>query len=203
MIVSKWVNRAYPVSRASETVEEVVRKKEALGFSTIIVVDDNDKLLGTVSAELISGDKRSKKLEELVVESPYFCLADDYIEDAVLMLIESRDFVLPVIDDRSRVLGAITVYEILEALMEFTAMDRSGCRISMLLEDVPGSLKSVVDALAESEINILSIVTTTQEDSRKRVIVRTSDTDIGKIADALEGSAAVLESITEEEGFSA
>jgi acetoin utilization protein AcuB len=203
MTVSKWVNRAYPVYRGSETVEKVAREEKTLGFSTIVVMDDNDKLLGTVSAERISGEDRSKKLEEFIVESPYFCLVDDYIEDAVLMLIESRDFVLPVIDDRSRVLGAITVYEILEALMEFTAMDRSGCRISMLLEDVPGSLKGVVDALAESEINILSIVTTTQEDSRKRVVIRTSDTDIGKIAEALEGSTAMLESITEEEGFSA
>jgi len=203
MTVSKWVNRAYPVYRGSETVEKVAREEKTLGFSTIVVMDDNDKLLGTVSAERISGEDRSKKLEEFIVESPYFCLVDDYIEDAVLMLIESRDFVLPVIDDKSRVLGAITVYEILEALMEFTAMDRSGCRISMLLEDVPGSLKGVVDALAESEINILSIVTTTQEDSRKRVVIRTSDTDIGKIAEALEGSTAMLESITEEEGFSA
>ena len=203
MTVSKWVNRAYPVYRGSETVEKVAREEKTLGFSTIVVMDDNDKLLGTVSAERVSGEDRSKKLEEFIVESPYFCLVDDYIEDAVLMLIESRDFVLPVIDDRSRVLGAITVYEILEALMEFTAMDRSGCRISMLLEDVPGSLKGVVDALAESEINILSIVTTTQEDSRKRVVIRTSDTDIGKIAEALEGSTAMLESITEEEGFSA
>ncbi len=203
MTVSKWINRAYPVFRSSDSVKDVLKEKDVLGLSTIVVKDAEDKFVGAISIERLGEENLGEKLETLDIETTYFCFSDDYVEDAVLLLIESRDFVLPVIDDTSRVLGVITVYEILEALMEFTAMDRSGCRVSILLDDVPGALKTVVDALAESEINILSIVTTTYEDSRKRVVIRTSDTDIEKIAQALEDSEAILESITEEEGFSA
>ena len=47
------------------------------------------------------------------------------------MLIESHDYVLPVVNDDFVVVGQF-VFEILEGLMEFTAMDRAGARISII-----------------------------------------------------------------------
>ena len=119
------------------------------------------------------------------------------------MLIESHDYVLPVVNDDFVVVGAIGVFEILEGLMEFTAMDRPGARISIILEDKPGALREVVDFLAEKEVNILSIITSTAESKEfKRVVIRTDESDISLIADILGEKGISFESISEEEGFS-
>ncbi|HOZ98787.1 ACT domain-containing protein, partial [Mesotoga prima] len=133
----------------------------------------------------------------------FYCRDSDFIEDAALMLIESHDYVLPVVNDDFVVVGAIGVFEILEGLMEFTAMDRPGARISIILEDKPGALRDVVDFLAEREVNILSIITSTAESKEfKRVVIRTDESDISLIADILGEKGISFESISEEEGFS-
>ncbi|AKI97865.1 CBS domain-containing protein [Kosmotoga pacifica] len=202
MRVSKWINRAFPVFSSEQSVSDVMKVAEEYNLSTIVVHDDAKKLLGVVKGKQLVEYDSEVKLADIVEEPEYFSYDTDIIEDVVLMLIESHDLVIPVVSEDMTLKGVVTIFDILEALMEFTSMDQKGVRISVILNDRPGALKKVVDLLADHEINILSIVTSPEEDGKKNVIIRTSETDIGEVANILDSNDIEYDSIIEEEGFS-
>lgn len=201
LTVDKWLNRAYPIFSKDNTVSWVMEEKKNFPLSTVILKNDDDTLFGSVRSETIDSSPFDTVLKNISEAPSYYCYTTDFIEDAVLLLIESHDFVLPVVSAGMKLVGVITVFEILEAMMEFTSMDQPGARISMVLEDQPGALRKVVDALAEKEINISSIITSGSSDGLRNVIIRTQESAIGEIAVVLGENGIVFEAVTEEEGF--
>ncbi|MGC9321885.1 MAG: ACT domain-containing protein [Kosmotogaceae bacterium] len=203
MNIDKWTNRTYPVFDENRSLKEILAETKKIGLTTIISVDKEGRLSGIARLDEILESDISGLLSGVISEPVFYCRDSDFIEDAALMLIESHDYILPVVNDDFVVVGAIGVFEILEGLMEFTAMDKPGTRISIVLDDKPGALRDVVDFLAEREVNILSIITSAseREDSR-RVVIRTDESDISMIAEILQEQGIPFESISEEEGFS-
>lgn len=202
MQIDKWMNRTYPVFSEKDTVDNAIENRKSFGISTVITVDSEGRLSGVVDIDDLTELPSATLLGESVKEPVLYCTETDFIEDAALMLIESHSYLLPVVDEDFVVTGIIGVFEILEGLMEFTAMDRPGARLSIVLTDKPGALRDVVDFLAEKEINILSIITAPAEiEGQKRVVIRTDETDIQYIAEILEENGISFESISEEEGF--
>ncbi|HDP77421.1 MAG TPA: ACT domain-containing protein [Mesotoga infera] len=203
MNIDKWTNRTYPVFEENRSLEEILAETKKIGLTTIISVDKEGRLSGVARLDEILESDASGLLSGVVGEPVFYCRDSDFIEDAALMLIESHDYVLPVVNDDFFVVGAIGVFEILEGLMEFTAMDKPGTRISIVLDDKPGALRDVVDFLAEREVNILSIITSASEsEDSRRVVIRTDESDISMIAEILQEQGISFESISEEEGFS-
>lgn len=202
MNIKKWTNGTYPVFSESDTLGVVLEKRKKCELPTLITVDEAGRLSGVAPVCELEGEDRSSELRELVREPIFYCEETDFIEDAALLLIESHDYFLPVVDEDFTLTGVIGVFEILEALMELTAMDKPGSRISLVLEDEPGALRDVVDFLAEREINILSLITLNAEsEDRKRVVIRVAELDVQFIASILEEKNISFESISEEEGF--
>ncbi len=202
MNICKWTNRTYPLFSDDCTVGEILSDRKSAGFTYVISVDSDGRLAGVARVDDIKDVDPATPVSEVITEPVFYCRDSDFIEDAALMLIESHDYVLPVVDDDFLVVGAIGVFEILEGLMEFTAMDKPGTRVSVILEDKPGALRDVVDYLAEREVNILSIITSAAEsEDERRVVIRTDESDIGMIAEILQEKGVSFESISEEEGF--
>ncbi len=202
MNICKWTNRTYPLFSDDCTVGEILSDRKSAGLTYIISVDSDGRLAGVARVDDIKDVDPATPVSEVITEPVFYCRDSDFIEDAALMLIESHDYVLPVVDDDFLVVGAIGVFEILEGLMEFTAMDKPGTRVSVILEDKPGALRDVVDYLAEREVNILSIITSAAEsEDERRVVIRTDESDIGMIAEILQEKGVSFESISEEEGF--
>ncbi len=202
MNIEKWMNRTYPIFKESELLGSVLEKVREYGLSTIITTSQNGRLSGIVSVDEIDSNDYEGELAGIVREPAFYCTESDFIEDAALILIESHDYLLPVVDEELIVTGVISVFEILEGLMELTAMDKPGARISISLVDKPGALRDVVDFLADKEINILSIITASGDsEGTKWVVIRTDETDIQYIAGILEENGISFETISEEEGF--
>ncbi|WP_255327264.1 MULTISPECIES: ACT domain-containing protein [unclassified Thermotoga] len=80
-------------------------------------------------------------------------------------------------------------------------MDVPGIRFSVLLEDKPGELRKVVDALALSNINILSVITTRSQDGKREVLIKVDAVDEGTLIKLFESLGIKIESIEKEEGF--
>jgi len=80
------------------------------------------------------------------------------------------------------------------------AMDEHGVRINLTLPDKPGELKKIIDVLANNKINILSILTIKDGDSRL-VSIKVDSKDAESVASILEIYEIPYESIVEEEGF--
>ncbi|MFO7882190.1 MAG: ACT domain-containing protein [Kosmotogaceae bacterium] len=202
MIVKKWINKAYPIFKTEQKIADVFKEKEEFNLSTVVIKDGNGYLTGVIKKKDLKKFDPEQKLGDVASDVTYYCFDKDLVEDAVLLLIESHDFVVPVVNEELKLKGVITVFEVLEALMEITSMAVESVRITFLLPDRPGYLKKIVDVLADEEINILSLITTPDEGGQKRVIIRTEKMNSEYIAGILEENDIVFDSVSEEEGFS-
>ncbi|TYB92386.1 MAG: ACT domain-containing protein [Kosmotoga sp.] len=202
MIVKKWINKAYPIFKTEQKIADVFKEKEEFSFSTVVIKDKDGYLAGIIKKKDLKKFDSQQKLGDVASDVTLYCFDNDLVEDAVLLLIESHDFVVPVVNENLKLKGVITVFEVLEALMEITSMAIESVRITFKLPDKPGFLKKIVDVLADEEINILSIITTPDEEGKKTVIIRTEKMNSEYIAEILEENDIVFESVSEEEGFS-
>ncbi len=184
----------------SLTVGDASKAVEFYGVGELAVVDEDGRFVGVLNKGDIMGKDSSRKVTDFVVLPELYVSEHDPIENAMLSFMETSEEFVPVVDEDMRVIGIVTLQDVLESMIEITAMDEPGCRISLVLEDVPGALKKVVDALAENNVNILSILTF-REDGRRRVVMRVDLTDSGEVERILKIYDIDYDSVVEEEGF--
>lgn len=95
--------------RQAEDLEEVY---------SIYVVDDANVLLGTLSLKKLLTTSSSTKLEEVYNKNVYYVKADDEDED-VAKIIQKYDLMeIPVVDELKRLLGIITVDDIIDVMRD-------------------------------------------------------------------------------------
>jgi len=80
-------------------------------------------------------------------------------------------------------------------------MDEPGSKISLLLPDVPGSLKKVVNVLADNNMNILSVITIKEGENKRRVVIKVDSKNAEDVAKILEMYEIPYDYVVEEEGF--
>ena len=200
MRIENWMTKSAPVLKRGFTVGDALKVMETYGFSEVVVVDEDGRFVGVVNKEDIFEKPKDRVVGDCVVLPEFYVHPNDHIEDALLAFMEHMEDFVPVVDEELRVVGIVTMQDILESMIEITAMDEPGTRISVVLEDVPGALKKVVDALAESRMNILSILTY-REDGKRRVVIRVDVRDSEAVEGVLRDYGIEAEEVIEEEGF--
>ena len=110
------VNKNWNVITA---VREMRKQAEDLEeVYSVYVVDDDNVLLGTLSLKKLLTTSSSTRLEEVYNKNVYFVKADDEDED-VAKIIHKYDLMeIPVVDELKRLLGIITVDDIIDVMKE-------------------------------------------------------------------------------------
>ncbi len=201
MRVENWMTKSAPIVRSGSKVSDALKAMELYKVRELVVVDDSGTFLGIVNKEDVFNKDPDSKVDDFLTFQELFVHPRDPIEGAILGFMESNEDFIPVVDEEMKVVGVITLQDVLESMIEITAMDEPGCRVSMVLEDVPGSLKRVVDVLAENSVNILSILTYREDEGRRRVVMRLDVKDKEEIERIFKTYGIDYDSITEEEGF--
>ncbi|AAD35973.1 hypothetical protein THMA_0914 [Thermotoga maritima MSB8] len=201
MKVKKWVTQDFPMVEESATVRECLHRMRQYQTNECIVKDREGHFRGVVNKEdLLDLDLDSSVFNKVSLPD-FFVHEEDNITHALLLFLEHQEPYLPVVDEEMRLKGAVSLHDFLEALIEALAMDVPGIRFSVLLEDKPGELRKVVDALALSNINILSVITTRSGDGKREVLIKVDAVDEGTLIKLFESLGIKIESIEKEEGF--
>jgi len=110
------VNKNWNVITA---VREMRRQAEDLEeVYSVYVVDDDNVLLGTLSLKKLLTTSSNTKLEEVYNKNVHFVKADDEDEN-VAKIIHKYDLMeIPVVDELKRLLGIITVDDIIDVMKE-------------------------------------------------------------------------------------
>lgn len=110
------VNKNWNVITA---VREMRRQAEDLEeVYSVYVVDDDNVLLGTLSLKKLLTTSSSTRLEEVYNKNVHYVKADDEDED-VAKIIQKYDLMeIPVVDELKRLLGIITVDDIIDVMKE-------------------------------------------------------------------------------------
>jgi CIC family chloride channel protein len=99
------------------TIEEALQIMNRDSSKMIAVVNENDRLQGTVYRyklfEFPEEYRKSVKLEDVMVKDPFFAYSDDSLHDALVRLSSNELQEMPVLSDKDhRVIGIVTVADL-------------------------------------------------------------------------------------------
>ncbi len=153
----------------------------------IPVVEEGNKLVGIVSdrdlrsalpfryfKEGISPEEKSK-LQDLRVKDimtrKVFTISPGYtIQDALLMIQNSKVGALPVVDENGRLKGILSVRDLLRAFINVLGIGQPGTLLCILVEEKVGQLKKIVDAITEMGVSFGSVLVARYWEEDKRAV---------------------------------
>jgi len=175
MFVSKWMSPNVISMDKNESLGTALRLMREHQIRRLPIVSKG-KLVGIVSDRDLKGALPSDatsldvwelhglldrlKISDIMTKNVITTTPDATIERVALMMMENKIEGLPVLDAKGNLVGIVTEGDIFRALVEVTGVRRKSTRISLTLEDKPGSIMGVADVVRSKGGRIYSILST-------------------------------------------
>ena len=200
MLVRDWMTKD-PLTVTPDTpVLEAINLLKQKKFRRLPVVKDG-KLLGLVTDKDLKDAMPSKAttlsvwemnyllskltVEEVMAKPVITVGADEPLEKAALIMEEKKIGGLPVMEG-DRLVGIITVTDVLRAFIEVLGLRLGGLRITVDIPDVPGALAQMAQAVPPA--NIVSIATAAHLDGYQRLVIRVVGEDVEGVPERLKAA---------------
>jgi len=92
------------------------------------------------------------------------------LEDALTLMEEKPVGAFPVIDENRKVIGIISVRDLMRAFINVLGIHEPGTLLCVLAEDKLGTMKRIVDAISEERIPFGSILVARHWEKGKRAV---------------------------------
>ncbi|RTG97865.1 CBS and ACT domain-containing protein [Thermus scotoductus] len=200
MLVRDWMTKD-PLTVAPDTpVLEAINLLKSKGFRRLPVVKGG-KLVGLVTDKDLKDAMPSKAttlsvwemnyllskltVQEVMAKPVITVEADAPLEKAALLMEEKKIGGLPVMDGE-KLVGIITVTDVLRAFIEVLGLKMGGLRITVDIPDVPGALAQMARAVPPA--NIVSIATAAHLPGYQRLVLRVVGEDVEGVPDRLRAA---------------
>jgi acetoin utilization protein AcuB len=94
----------------------------------------------------------------------------DTIEDALLLIQKTLVGALPVVDEKGKLKGIISVRDLLRAFINVLGIEQPGTLLCVLAEEKIGQLKKIVDIITEERISFGSVLVARYWEEGKRAV---------------------------------
>jgi len=187
MFVSRSMTRRVVTIGPEASIFEVQELMAQNRIRHIPVVEEGDKLVGIVSdrdlrsalpfrylKEGVSPEEQ-ERLQRLRVKDimtrEVFTISPAYtIQDALLMIQNSKVGALPVVDEEGRLRGILSVRDLLRAFINVLGIGQPGTLLCILVEEKLGQLKKIVDAITEMGVGFGSVLVARYWEEDKRAV---------------------------------
>ncbi|MGC8968835.1 MAG: CBS and ACT domain-containing protein [Thermus sp.] len=200
MLVRDWMTKN-PLTVSPDTpVLEAINLLKGRGFRRLPVVKDG-KLIGLVTDKDLKDAMPSKAttlsvwelnyllskltVQEVMAKPVVTVGAEEPLEKAALLMEEKKIGGLPVMEGE-RLVGIITVTDVLRAFIEALGLKLGGLRITVDVPDVPGALAQMAQAVPPA--NIVSIATAAHLPGYQRLVMRVVGEQVEKVPDRLRAA---------------
>jgi acetoin utilization protein AcuB len=99
------------------------------------------------------------KIKDIMSTHVFTISPEETVEKAAVKMLEHHISGLPVVNDKGKVVGLITQWDIFKVLVSLTGVYRGGTQFAFNLEDRPGSIKEVGDLIRKHGGRMVSILT--------------------------------------------
>lgn len=152
-------------------------------------VIEEDRFVGFVTESDLRGAYVASLVEEITVgdimiSDPVTVSPGDTVEHAAMLLYHKKIGGLPVLED-GRLVGIITVADVLEAFIEFLGMLESSSRMDVVLKPSPTSFQTVSRLISEAGGHVISVGVSYQEGAGKVHSFRLHKMNLSPLVDCL------------------
>jgi acetoin utilization protein AcuB len=187
MFVSRSMTRRVITIGPEAAIFEAQERMAQHRIRHLPVVDSDYKLIGIVTDRDIRSalpfrafregldEKEKQNLQGLKVKDimtrKVFTIPPSYtIQDALLMIQNSKVGALPVVDEDGRLQGILSVRDLLRAFINVLGIGQPGTLLCILVEEKVGQLKKIVDAITEMGVSFGSVLVARYWDENKRAV---------------------------------
>jgi acetoin utilization protein AcuB len=151
-------------------------REAAPSDATLLSVQELNYLLGKLKVSAFMTPK-----QKLITITP-----DTLIEEAVQLMHDNKIGCLPVLE-QSKLYGIFTETDALGHLVDIFGFKQTGTRLTLALEDKPGTMLGILEVFKKYNINIISIVTPSfMVDGKRIAAIRIKTEDYKDVVKDLE-----------------
>lgn len=190
MLVARRMTRD-PISISPEaSIQEAIELMKTHSIRHLPVVDGQERLVGWVSDTELRGVFIASMIEELTVgdvmiSDPITVSSTDVLEQAALLISKHKIGGMPVLED-GKLVGIITVVDILEAFVDIMGVLGSSSRLDVRLGDSRDAFPEVSRIIREHDGEIISVGILSQESPERIYSFRIEKCDTEPLRQALE-----------------
>jgi acetoin utilization protein AcuB len=187
MFVSKSMTRKVLTADKEESIFAAQERMKKAGIRHLPVVDGQGVLIGIVTDRDLRSAmpyslfknpcdeaERAKladmRIEEIMSANPVTLNPTHTIQDALLMVQEHKVGAFPVVDEKGRLKGILSVRDLLRAFVNVLGIGQPGTLMGILVEEKVGQLKRIVDAITEEGISLGSVLVAPYWEEDKRAV---------------------------------
>lgn len=175
MFIDRSMTREVITVDPESTILSAQEKMSRHGIDALPVVESDGLLVGLLTEKDLKGalpsgllpDEEtcrqkdticSFRVKEIMTKDPVTLTPYHTQEDALLLILKTHANALPVVDREKRLMGIITVRDVLRALAEVLGLNEPGCLLCVLTDDRAGEMKRLVDAITAEGIRFGSVL---------------------------------------------
>lgn len=187
MFVSKSMTSNVITVDKDASIFDAKDKMAAYCIRHLPVVEDDNRLIGIITDRDIRSAlpsavvhdyencKQKEKISDLKVKdimtiNPVTVSPSYTIQDALLLLLQTKVGAFPVVDDKGKLKGIISVDDLLRAFVNVLGIGEPGSLLCILVEEKIGQMKKIVDAITEENVSFGSILVARYWDEGKRAV---------------------------------
>jgi acetoin utilization protein AcuB len=115
------------------------------------------------------------------------------LQDALLLIEQKKVGAFPVVDDDNKLLGILSVRDLLRAFINVLGIGEPGTLLCVLVEERVGQLKKIVDIITEENISCGSVLVARYwEEDKRAVFIYLLSLNVSRVKQRIEASGFKL-----------
>ncbi len=190
MLVKKWMAKK-PVTIGKDSgIQEAIDLMKQHSIRHLPVVDDGN-LVGLVTQgdlreALIPSIIEDISLRHVMIANPITVSSDDTVGHAARLIFKHKIGGLPVVTKTNRLVGIITVTDILGVFIQMMGVLKSSSRVDVILAKAPDAFEEVSRIVTRHNGVIISVGIIPRRSGKRIHSFRLEKCDVARIAEALE-----------------
>ena len=198
MLVREWMSKQVVTVDADENMQHAIGLLKEKNVRMLPVMEKS-KLVGIVTDRDLKRASASDattleihellyliskiKVEDVMTSKPITVPWDFTLEEAADVLLKNKISGTPVTDSQGEIVGVITQSDIFKSLISLSGIGKKGIQMAVQLEDQPGSMKQITDAIRSAGGRMVSVLTSYEKvpDGFRNVYIRFFDLDRNKL----------------------
>ncbi len=179
--------------RPGATIPEAIELMKKSSIRHLPVVDGDGILTGFVTLSdlkqaLVPSMLGELDLADITIRNPVVVHPDDDVELAARLIHEKKIGGMPVVDDNRRLLGVLTVTDILKAFIEMMGLLTASVRLDVDAGGDPEAFTRITGIIGENGGTVLSAGIAAHRTDRRIYYIRLAAGDVERIEKALTGA---------------